>query len=156
MNQERSATAGITKTATCAAEETAVGDDDRAPVLRCVADDRDDHRRDEEVREPGSLGEGLERAHENLRDERGQDGRDPERDERQPQRPGLDRVVARRVELAMATEREQGHDDVDHEEDDRDRDRDDRERVAVRIAAPARYRGDEEEHRREGDERERD
>ena len=56
---ERSATAGIRKTATCAADESAISvaslivapirDDDGATVLGCVADDRDDDRGDEEV-----------------------------------------------------------------------------------------------------------
>ena len=56
-----SATAGIRKTATCALEASAIsaaslifprrGDDDGAAVLGGVADDRDDHRGDEELRQ---------------------------------------------------------------------------------------------------------
>ena len=59
-----------------------VGDDHRAPVLGGVPDDGDDHRRDEEVRHPGLVGEGLERSDEDLGDERRHDGGDAECGER--------------------------------------------------------------------------
>ena len=60
-------------------------DDDGAAVLGRVADDRDDHRGDEELRQADLVGEDLERADEDLRHERGHDGRAGEDDEREPQ-----------------------------------------------------------------------
>ena len=54
----------------------AVRDDDRPAVLRGVADDGDDHRGDEEVAQVELLGEDLERADEDLGDERGRDRRE--------------------------------------------------------------------------------
>ena len=85
--QERSATAGIRKTATWALEESAISvasltwprceTIDRAAVLRGVADDGDDHRCDEEVAQVQLLGEDLDRADEDLGDERGRDRREP-------------------------------------------------------------------------------
>ena len=83
---ERSVTAGIRKTATCALEESAISVASftwprvrrprRPAVLRGVADDGDDHRRDEEVAQVELLGEDLERADEDLGDERRRDRRD--------------------------------------------------------------------------------
>ena len=76
----------MTKTATWALEERAisvasltlppVGDDDRAAVLGCVADDGDDHRCDEEVAQVRLLGERLDRADEDLGDDRRRHRRD--------------------------------------------------------------------------------
>src|SRR5689334_23770937 len=43
----------------------------RPAMLGCVADDRDDHRADEEPRKPGGLRKALEGVHENLADEGG-------------------------------------------------------------------------------------
>ena len=77
-------------------------DDDRAAVLGGVADDRDDDRGDEELAEPRLLGEDLERADEDLRDERGRRGGDRQRDERSPQRPAADLLVARDVAVRCA------------------------------------------------------
>ena len=54
----------------------AAGDDDRPAVLRRVADDGDDHRCDEEVAQVELLCEDLDRADEDLGDERGRDRRD--------------------------------------------------------------------------------
>ena len=89
--QERIWTTGIRNTATCALDESAIsaaslilpsgGDDDGAAVLGRVADDRDDDGGDEEVGQPGVLGEGLDRADEDLGHERGHDRRDAEHDE---------------------------------------------------------------------------
>ena len=54
------------------------GDDDGAAVLGGVPDDRDDDRRDEEIGEPGVLGERLERSDEGFGDEGRRDRCDPE------------------------------------------------------------------------------
>ena len=85
ISHERSATAGMRKTATCAPEARAIsaaslilpryGDDDGAAVLGRVADDGHDHRGDEEVAQVRLLGERLERADEDLGHERGDDRR---------------------------------------------------------------------------------
>jgi hypothetical protein len=53
-----------------------MGDDDRAAVLRRVADDRDDHGGDEEIGDARGAGEVLERADEDLGDDRRRRGRD--------------------------------------------------------------------------------
>ena len=45
-------------------------------MLGGVADDRDDHCGDEELRQARLVGEDVERADEDLRDERGDDGRE--------------------------------------------------------------------------------
>ena len=58
----------------------ALRDHDRAAVLGRVADDRDDHDRDEELVQPDRLAEGVQRVDEDLRDERGRDRRGAERD----------------------------------------------------------------------------
>ena len=146
MSQESSATAGMRKTATCAADDerdlpgqrdlAARGHDDRAAVLRRVSDDRDDNGRDEEVAQPDLLREGLERADEDLGDERRHDGRRREHEERAPKRPRLDLVVGRDVHGAVPPQRVPGHDDVDDEQRDRDRRRDLREAVGVGVAVP--------------------
>ena len=68
-------------------------------MLGRVADDRDDHGSDEEVRQADLVGERLERADEDLGDERGDDGGDAERGERLLERPGLDLLVARDVDV---------------------------------------------------------
>ena len=87
MSSASQATAGIRNTATCAAEASAISaasltlpaarHDDGAAVLGGVPDDRDDHGRDEELGETDLLGEHLERADEDLGNERGDDGREP-------------------------------------------------------------------------------
>ena len=91
----------------------ALGDDHRAAVLGGVADHRHDHGSDEEVGQPGLVGEVLERADENLRDERGRDRRDREHDEREPERPAGEGVVLARVQLGMAAQRPPGDDQVE-------------------------------------------
>ena len=101
----------------------AIGDDHGAAVLGGIPDDRDDHGSDEEVRQPDLLGERLERADEDLGDERRHDGRDAEHDERGLERPGPDLLVARDVDEAVATQRVHRDDQVDDEERDRDRHR---------------------------------
>ena len=75
------------------------GDDDGAAVLGGVADDRDDHGRDEELGDADLLGEDLERADEDLGDERGDDRRDAEDEQRQLEAPARDLLVARDVHL---------------------------------------------------------
>ena len=130
MSHESSATAGMRKTATCAADESAISrrerdlppvrDDHGAAVLGRVADDRDDHGGDEELAEADLLGEHLERADEDLGDERGGDRRDGERAERRAKRPPLDLLVGGDVHRAVPTERVPRDDDVDDEQHDRD------------------------------------
>ena len=112
----------------------AVGDDHRAAVLRRVPDDRDDHGGDEEVRQMDLLGERLERADEDLGDERRHDGRDAERGERRLERPGLDLLVARDVDDVVAAQRVDRDDGVDDEERDRDRHREVDDPLGVRVA----------------------
>ena len=65
------------------------GDDDGAAVLGRVADDGDDHGRDEEVRQAGLVGEHLDRADEDLGDDRRRERGDPEDDERRGERPAV-------------------------------------------------------------------
>jgi len=132
------------------------GDDDRASVLGRVPDDRDDHRRDEEVREPELLGERLERADEDLGHERRHDRGRAEDDQGSLERPGLDLLVACDVQLAVAAEGKERHHDVDEEEHDRDRNRELNDEVPVGIAVPGRHRRDEEEQHRDGDRAERE
>jgi len=62
-------------------------------VLGSIADDRDDHRGDEELAEADLLGEHLERSDQDLGDESGGDRRNGERDESFPQRPPADLLV---------------------------------------------------------------
>ena len=162
MSHERSATAGIRKTATCAAEARAISaasaifprasDEDGAAMLRGIPDDRDDDCGDEELRETDLVREHLERADEDLGDERGHDRGEREHAERLAERPALDLVVGRDVHRRVTAQRVPGDRDVDDEEDDRDRQRDLRERVGVRVPVPAGHRRDEEEERRERDE----
>ena len=74
---ESSITAGATRSATCALEEIAISvasrilppsrDHDRPAVLGGIADDRDDHHGDEELREADGLREPDERVHERSR-----------------------------------------------------------------------------------------
>jgi len=130
-------------------------DDHRATVLGGVSDDRDDHRRDEEVRQPDLLGELLERADEDLRDQRRDDRSRAEDEERCPQRPALDVIVTRDVQLPVPPERVDRHDPVHDEQHDRDRHGDDGDRVSVGIAVPRRDRGHEEERDRNADRGER-
>ena len=59
----------------------AMRDEDGASVLGGVPDDRDDHCGDEEVAHPDSLGEDLERADEDLGNQRRRDGCDAEHEE---------------------------------------------------------------------------
>ncbi len=134
----------------------AVGDDHGTPVLRRVPDDGDDHRGDEEVRQPDLLGERLERADEDLGDERRHDGGDAERGERRPERPGIDLVVARDVNDVVAPKRVDGDDGIDDEECDRDRHREIDDALRVGAAAPARDRRNQEEPDREPDHPERE
>ena len=101
----------------------AVRDDDRPAVLGRVPDDRDDDGGDEELREPGLLREHLERADEDLGDERGRDGRDRERPEGGAERPAEDLLVARDVQPLVAAQRVHRHGDVDEQQHDRDRHR---------------------------------
>ena len=116
----------------------AMGDDDGSAVLGGVSDDRDDDRRDEELAQPDLLGEHLERADEDLGDERGRRrSRRRARTSEQRQRPPLDLLVARDVQRAVATQRVPRDGDVDGEQDDRDRHRQGREAVAIGVAVPA-------------------
>ena len=97
ISQERSVTAGMRKTATCAPEARAIsaaslilpryGDDDRAAVLGRVADDGHDHRGDEEVAQVRLLGERLESPHEDLRHERRDHRRAAQNEEGGGERP---------------------------------------------------------------------
>ena len=110
-------------------------DDDGASVLCRVADDRDDHGRDEEVGEPGLLRERLERADERLGNERGDHGGRREHAERERERPRLHLLgIVGHVGLPVAAQREPGDADVDDEEHDRDRQGDHGERVPLRVA----------------------
>ncbi len=166
MSHERSATAGMRNTATCAADASAisrgerdlaaVGDDDGPAVLRRVPDDRDDHGRDEELAEPDLVGEDLDRADEDLGDERRRDGREGQNDERRGERPAVHLARVRDVDPRVPAERVPGHADVDHKERDRDRHGQGGQAVAVRIAAPAGDRGDEEQDRRDREQPERE
>ena len=131
-------------------------DDDRAAVLGRVPDDGHDHRRDEELREPHLLGEHLERADEDLGDERRHHRCGGEDEERGAERPPLDLLVARDVQRRVAAERVEGEPDVGDEEHDRDPDREVGERAPVGIALPARNGDDEKHHRRKRDEPERE
>ena len=96
---ESNATAGIRKTATWAPDESAISaaephlaavrDDDRPAVLGRVADDRHDHGGDEEVGQVRLLRECLDRADEDLRDQRGDHRRSGEHADRDSTTPRL-------------------------------------------------------------------
>ncbi len=120
-------------------------------MLGGVADDRDDHGGDEEVGETDLLGEHLQRADQDLRNEGGGHGGDAQYGERAAERPGLDVLIARDVEHPMAAEGVDRDDDVDEQECDGDGYGQDCEVVPVGITLPARDGGDEEEERRERD-----
>ena len=122
----------------------AVSGDDRAAVLGGVADERDDHDGDEELREAEPLPERPERADEDGRDERGRDRGDGQGDQGAPQAPGsLGRALAgSRPVLAKIVG---GRREVEQEQCRRDRERQQVEAVAGRVAVPARHRWDEEE-----------
>src|SRR5581483_10098463 len=96
-------------------------DDDRAAVLGRVADDGDDDGRDEELARADGGREALDRVDEDLADERGRYGRDPEHTERERQRPRLLGRI-RTVELAMAAEVAARDGEIEEEKDGRDRD----------------------------------
>ena len=98
----------------CERDLAAIGDHDGAAVLGGVADDRHDHRGDEEVGEPRLLGEHLEQADEDLRHQRRGDRGDAENGQGQPERPRLDLLVARDVHRSVAAQREDRDDDVPH------------------------------------------
>ena len=135
---------------------SAVRDDDGAAVLGRVPDDRDDHRRDEELAEARLLREHLERADEDLRDESRRDRRDGQHAERCAQRPALDLLVGGDVQRVVSPQRVPRDADVDDQEHDRDRGGHLRQLVRVRVTVPPRYGGDEKEERREGDQPERE
>ena len=84
ISHESNATAGIRKTATWALDASAISaaslmfprarDHHGTPVLGGVADDRDDHGGDEELREPDVRRELVDRPDEDLCDQRGNGG----------------------------------------------------------------------------------
>ena len=116
-----------------------------------VADDRDDHDRDEELREPGGLREAVERVDEDLARDGGRGRCERERDERTPKRPGAGafRVTGCGVCLPEAAKLDRLHDDVEDEQDSCKRSGQDGERVSLGVAVPARHRrGQEHQHRR--------
>ncbi len=166
MSHERSATAGMRKTATCAADASAISPASAIfpryatttapPCSAAFPTIATIDRRDEELAEPHLLGEHLERADEDLRDERRHDRRDGEHAERCAQRPALDLLVGRDVQRAVPPQRVPGDGDVDDQEHDRDRRGHLRQLVRVRVAVPAGDGRDEEEQRREGDQPERE
>ena len=122
-----------------------IGDDDCAAVLGRVADDRDDHRGDEEVGQVGLLGEGLDRADEDLRDHRGHDRRDGEHSDRSRQRPDALGLLGTLVHAPVPAQLPPGGADVEQEQGDRDRQREHGQRVPLGVAVPARDGGHEEE-----------
>ena len=71
-------------------------------VLGQVADGRDEHDADEERRQPEGLDEALDRAHEDLRQDRQQGGRDEQHDDRDGRAPGRTGVARR---LAVPAQR---------------------------------------------------
>ena len=102
------------------------------------------------------MGEDLERADEDLRHERGDDGRAGEDDERELQRPALDFLVARDVHRRVPAQRVPRQRDVGEQQHDRNRDRERDESVTVGVAVPARDRRDQQDQRRRAHEPERD
>ena len=97
----------------------AVRDDDRPAVLGGVADDRHDHGGDEEVREVRLLRERLDRADEDLRDQRGDHRRGGEHADCARQRPDSFVVLGRDVLRAVPAELPPRDADVEHEQEDR-------------------------------------
>ena len=100
--------------------------DDRDVVLRGVADDRDDERADEELRQPDRLRRVLDRAGEQLAHHADQHGGREQRHDRSPQRPQrparLLPVTGReQVPVGPQREHEPGRVDRDHHDADRDR-----------------------------------
>jgi len=119
---------------------------DRAPVLRRVADDRDDHDRDEERREVRSVREGPECADERFGDEGGHQCRDAEHDEGGSQGPAVGCELSGRIELPLRPKRVPGHGHADDQEQYGERNRELGKRAAVRVAVePRRCDGEDDE-----------
>jgi hypothetical protein len=99
-------------------------DHDRAAVLGGVADDRDDHRGDEELTRSDRVCERVERVHEDLADDRGQRGCRAERHEGAREGPRTLRrdVAFLRPMAAQVPERDR---EVERQQDDGERDRGD-------------------------------
>jgi len=134
--------AGGKRDLSCKLDVAAMRNNHCTAVLGCVPHDRDHNGGDEEVAEVCLLGERLDRADNDLGDQRGHDRCSDEHEERNPQTPRL--LVARllgEVELAMPAQVEPGDNDVHEQEDDRDAERDPRDRAALVVSAPARDRG---------------
>ena len=125
-------------------------------MLGGVPDDRDDHDRNEELREPGGLREAVERVDEDLARHSGRTGREREGDERASKRPRIGAlfVAGFGVLLPEATKLDRLHDDVEDEQGGRERGGQDGERMSLRIAVPACHRRNEEHQHRCRDEAE--
>src|ERR1019366_2681852 len=128
----------------------------RAPVLRRVSDDRNDHERDEELREVRRVCKGPQRADERFADQGGHDRRNAEHHEGGRQRPAGAFVFSGPEELPLAAQRVPGHGHADDQKQYGHRKRELGERAAFWIAVEPRRGGDEHENGSESDQAERD
>src|SRR5919201_1253006 len=95
----------------------------------------------------GGLRERVEGVDEDLADDGGDGGREPQRDERARGRPAGRDVARGLVPAPAAPEVRVGHAEVEREQDDRDGDAEHGERVALRVAVEAGHGGGEEHER---------
>jgi hypothetical protein len=118
-------------------------------VLRGVADDRDDHDRDEELRQVSSACECLQRADERVCDEGGGDGREAEHHEREAERPaGPSRRLGCFLQCALSTERVAVDGHAYDQKHHGNRERKLGKRAAVGVAVKTGHGSDENEQRR--------